>query len=60
MEDIMKSTEQEEFEKILSHYDKPTQQLYFEILKMYSDMGTQMSKSMIKNEILDKVKGVVG
>ena len=60
MVDLNSKTEQEKVLKdILSRYDDETQKLYFSILKMYSDKGSAMTKSAVRNEILEKVKEVV-
>lgn len=60
MGDLNNRAEQEKvLKEILSRYDDDTQRLYWEILKMYSEKGSAMTKSKVREEILERVKGVV-
>ena len=60
MSDLNTKTEQEKvFKEILSRYDGDTRDLYFSILKMYSEKGAGMTKKAVRDEILDKVKEAV-
>ena len=45
--------------EIFSHYNENTRNLYLGILKVYSDKGANMAKSKVKEDMLDKIKGVV-
>lgn len=60
MADLNNKAEQERvLKEILSRYDEDTQRLYWGILKDYSEKGSAMTKSKVREEILEKVKGVV-
>ena len=60
MSDLNNKTEQERvLKEILSRYDDDTQKLYWGILKMYSEKGSAMPKSKVREEILERVKGVI-
>lgn len=41
---------------ILDKYDKCTQKLYSDILRMYTEKGAHSTKTAMRNEILDMVK----
>jgi len=51
--------QQDALRKILSKYDSATQKLYFDILKLYSDIGSQAPKTTMRREIMAIVKEVV-
>ena len=54
-----KSEQQKVLKEILSRYDEDTQKLYWSVLKMYSEKGSAMSKSKVREEMLERVKEVV-
>ena len=60
MSDVSNKTEQERvLNDIFSRYDDDTKKLYLRILKFYNDRGTSMPKSKVREEIMERIKGVV-
>ena len=60
MSDVNGKAEQERvLNDIFSRYDDDTKKLYVGILKFYSDRGTSMPKSKAREEILERIKGVI-
>jgi len=60
MGDLSNKAEQEKvLNEIFSRYDESTKHLYLDILKFYSDKGANLSKSKVREEIMDKIRGIV-
>ncbi|MEN3005441.1 hypothetical protein [Dehalobacterium formicoaceticum] len=51
-----KSEQAAEFKAILDKYDLKTQKLYNEILRIYSNEAPHLTKTAMRNKILDMVK----